>query len=160
PDSFTDNTPGRFGIHPVHNDDEEVVIKRNQVMHWSDGIYIDSANKTVRKNQISLNLHGLTATPPLVVGNVITANRFGGIDASGTGKVVGNAMYDNGGYGLFVFGDNPTIERNNMVGNGYGGFDFDNVRQYNCGLANWGIADLVAANNYWGAATGPGNDPA
>jgi hypothetical protein len=29
-----------------------------------------------------------------------------------------------------------------------------------CGLKNYGQPDFLAANNYWGAASGPGPDPA
>ena len=42
-----------------------------------------------------------------------------------------------------------VIQRNNVFGN------IGDV-----GLLNWGVLSLDATRNYWGAATGPGPDPA
>jgi hypothetical protein len=82
-----------------------------------------------------------------IVGNVTTEN-FAGIGAQNSADVVGNAAYGNQ-EGLSVnTGFTGKLEKNNLFGN---------VR---CGLLNFGVSGLVAANNYWGAATGPGPDPA
>jgi hypothetical protein len=67
-------------------------------------------------------------------------------------RVIGNSVYGNS-YGIVVNAsvDVPftgIITRNNIVGNTA------------CGLENIEFPGLVATNNYWGAASGPGADPA
>ena len=54
--------------------------------------------------------------------------------------------------GIRVFGRDATITDNNIFGNGTTGS--------NCGLLNVSGTVLTAPNNFWGAASGPGPDPA
>jgi hypothetical protein len=86
-----------------------------------------------------------------VVGNVATANYFG-IQVSGPVTVTSNASYANEAGGFNVGSPfSGVITKNNMFANGTGAA--------NCGLDNTEI-NLVAKNNYWGAASGPGAPPA
>jgi hypothetical protein len=52
--------------------------------------------------------------------------------------------------GVATFTTNTTIERNNLYGNLAG----------NCGLRNASGGTVNAPHNFWGAASGPGADPA
>jgi parallel beta-helix repeat protein len=49
-----------------------------------------------------------------------------------------------------------TLRENNFYGNGVSTDQFG----VNCGLGNFTGETLSAANSYWGAATGPGAEPA
>jgi len=57
--------------------------------------------------------------------------------------VIGN------GTGVLLGMDIPTFRGNTFAGSGT-----------NCGVSNFSGTTLHAANNFWGAATGPGADPA
>jgi hypothetical protein len=129
-----------------------ILIEGNQVMgQWSFGIHARGADKTVRKNQVSVNTgYGLYAQVGAVVsGNIVIATGTG-INLEGEARAVGNAVYGNTfGIGAEdVDGRQPVIERNNIVSNTY------------CGVSNQDVPALNAKNNYWGAASGPGADPA
>lgn len=134
------------GIFAVNNPSEIVLIEQNQVIGWTDGIVVHDAGKKVSKNQVSLNGVGIRAAGGSVVGNVATANGEG-IILTGAASAVGNATYGNTN-GFAVFSFTGVIQKNNIFGN------------RDCGLRNFDVAGLVATNNYWGSATGPGPDPA
>ena len=112
------------------------------------------------KNEVSQNeFYGIHSNGPVVIsGNVVTANGSSGIYLSaGAASVTGNAVYGNL-IGLFVTSPfSGTIEKNDVFANRA------------CGLENGGsggsisypgVTNLVATNDYRGAATGPGPDPA
>jgi hypothetical protein len=123
-----------------------VLIEGNQVTGWTFGIDAKS-DATVRKNLASLNDVGIDAgANNLVIGNVVTGNVTGLDLEGGAATTRGNAVYGNA-IGIKTSSNGP-LEKNNIFGN------------LNCGLSNIGIFNLPAAHNYWGAATGPGNDPA
>jgi hypothetical protein len=46
--------------------------------------------------------------------------------------------------GVVLIEGNQVIAKNDVVAN------------WGCGLENSGVSGVLAANNYWGAATGPG----
>jgi parallel beta helix pectate lyase-like protein len=138
----------QYGILAVGNG--TVLIEANQVIGWlSNGVFVTGSGKTVQKNQASLNSTGFRGEGLNVFkNNIATANLVGfelldGVDLEGN-AVTGNAFgieVNNGFFG--------HIEKNNIVGN------------KQCGFENSpGVSFLVATNNYWGAATGPGVDPA
>ena len=98
------------------------------------------------KNQVSFNGAGIAAYGGSVVGNV-AINNTDGFLLSGSATVFGNAAYGNRD-GFVAVVQAGAIQKNNMFGN------------RRCGLINTGTPGLVATNNYWGAVTGPGGDPA
>jgi hypothetical protein len=136
--------------------DASVRIAGNQVIGWETGIRGRGA-ATVSKNQVWHNETGIAATGGSVVGNVVTANLLG-LAVTGASRVTGNAVYANGiddedGYGIIVTAPfSGAITQNNLIGN-----PFDTAH---CGLQNQGAVGLIATNNYWGVATGPGSPPA
>ena len=85
--------------------------------------------------------------------NIALGNDDAGFYISATNvEMSRNASIGNRLAGIFMgFGD-ARIERNNLYGNEAG--------SDNCGLRNFSDATIVATNNYWGAPTGPGPDPA
>lgn len=125
-----------------------VLVEGNLVTGWDDrGIRAQGTGTTVRKNLVMRNNVGIGASGAAVVtGNVASAN-FINFLLSGAATVVGNAARG-GGYGFRAGGLTGLFEKNDLFGNG-------------CGVANDASpSPLLAANNYWGAATGPGADPA
>jgi hypothetical protein len=137
-----------IGIYPVN--DEPVRIEGNQALHWFIGIVARGAAR-VSKNEVIYNSYGMRASAGELIGNVATGNRSGFL-LSGTVTVSGNAAYMNS-TGFHVSPPfTGSFTRNNMFGNG--------TPESNCGVANGGISGLVATNNYWGTADGPGAPPA
>jgi hypothetical protein len=141
-------TSSGTGIESLNNPNASNLIEQNQAIGWDRGIHVNDAGDKVSKNHVSRNGVGIAALGDgSVVGNVATAN-FHGIVLSGAASAVGNATYgnDNG----FAASSSMTgvIQKNNIFGN------------LSCGLLNTGAPGLAATNNYWGAATGPGPNPA
>jgi hypothetical protein len=136
-----------FGIDTVNNASEIVLIEGNQSVGWNSGIHVLDSGKTVSKNHVSFNSVGIAAGGGSLVGNV-AINNFEGIFVTGSATAVGNAAYGNT-HGIFAGAAAAgVIQKNNIFGN------------ISCGLENSGAPGLVATNNYWGAATGPGPNPA
>jgi hypothetical protein len=124
-----------------------VLIEANQVIGWNTGIRARGDDKTLRKNVSVLNVVGLDAGGTgAVVGNVVAANSAG-IQLSGAVTAVGNAALGSSGIGITV--NTPfsaIVEKNDIVGN-------------DIGLDDVGVVGLDATKNFWGAATGPGGAP-
>ena len=120
-----------------------------------------------------------------VMGNVASNNGGNGIAvqfSSSDTRVVGNIATGNGNVGfallrVFSFTGAAVAQRNVATGNLEGGFYIEGVDVLNsnifgngvvpnqiggpnCGLINASAAPAVATHNFWGAATGPGADPA
>src|SRR5207244_9401470 len=96
-----------------------------------------------------------TSAGSVITGNVAIENSLGISLGDGAMAIAGNAVIGNT-YGFGNHGVGPpgggsnftgTLEKNNMIGNG-------------CGLYVDSAVGLVADDNYWGASTGPGADPA
>ena len=125
-----------------------VVIEGNQATGWrGKGIEVAGSGKTVRRNQLSLNTVGIKADGVnTVTYNVATGNNVG-VQLLGATTATRNAT-SGGLIGFEVMGGfTGTVEENNLFGNSV------------CGLANR-LSLLLAPHNFWGAATGPGPDPA
>jgi hypothetical protein len=73
-----------------------------------------------------------------------------------------NTVVGNAGFGVRERGRAiDRIEQNNLYGNGYGGGVAPTVS--NCGLVvdgGYPGGSVIATNNFWGASTGPGKNPA
>ena len=141
-----DGNPGtRRGIQTVAFP-ETLLIEENQVIGWFYGIRTQGAGNVVRRNQLSFNRVGIDAIAGEIVGNLITEADTGMGVYSTTAGVEQNAVYGSRDHGFVVYGTPAAgVVRNNMVGNP-------------CGMTV-SSAGLVATNNYWGAASGPGNMP-
>lgn len=88
---------------------------------------------------------------------VVAVQNFVGVSLLGTSNVVtASVVNGNAGPGIELTGtgNTLTITKTNLIGNG-------TDSPINCGLFVSGAGNTVtAAGNYWGAATGPGSDPA
>lgn len=133
------------GIFTVNS--AAIRIEGNQVANWSLGIHIPVAGAaTVSKNQVTSNVTGIVARGGKVLGNVVARNGGSGIVVSQNTTVSGNAVLQNNSGVSVQTPFSGLVTRNNMLGNV-------------CGLHNQGVVGLNAANNYWGASTGPGAPP-
>jgi len=103
-----------------------------------------------------------------IVANSLTGNNGAGIFVNGgttqTVHITDNTIVGNIGAGVYLLGwiADPLIQRNNIYGNaGVSSPDLPALDTRNCGIANVDVQQpLVATNNYWGSASGPGPDPA
>jgi hypothetical protein len=146
------------GIEVADTAPGPILIEGNLVSEWFHGI-VARGKTTVRKNQVSRNTRiqdgvGIVAdgSDAVAVGNVAIGNDVG-FDLRTAASVVGNAALGNVGSGFIVRSQFAGVfAKNNVLGNG-------KFIDSNCGMYNDRVG-LLAANNYWGAATGPGGDPA
>ncbi|MGP0020922.1 MAG: nitrous oxide reductase family maturation protein NosD [Candidatus Sulfotelmatobacter sp.] len=135
---------GSYGIE-IDPSAGVVQIQGNQVIGWAIAGISGGPQTTISNNTIALTTldSGIITNGATVSGNLVTANP-NGINLYQGGAVSGNAIIGNYGQGIYASDALGTAEGNNIFGNG-------------CGL-NASVAGLVADNNYWGAATGPGAD--
>ncbi|MBX5460154.1 MAG: right-handed parallel beta-helix repeat-containing protein [Steroidobacteraceae bacterium] len=99
----------------------------------------------------------LQAEDNVAIGNFGPGFRVAGTtDGQGTVRFRNNAATGNGGAGFHLVasarGEQVLVRRNNIFGN-LGG-------DSGCGLINQSGERVDARNNFWGAPTGPGEDPA
>jgi parallel beta-helix repeat protein len=89
-----------------------------------------------------------------LTGNVASSNERSGFNISGSGHTLSsNVITENFQTGIRAdLSGLITVSGNNIFGNGTDGS--------NCGLINESTNPLIVSVNFWGAATGPGHDPA
>ena len=141
-------------------------IEDNQVMGWSIGIQPLCGTKTVSRNVVSFNGYGILAyTNSPVTDNIALGNSSTGVyitGNSGSGNIAaGNATGIAGNLngvlsGNAALGNLTGIEAGETLLSAVG----NNVIGNQCGLRHFGFTTVLATNNYWGAASGPGPDPA
>ena len=116
----------------------------------------------LRGNISTNNGRGFTVNPERAIVERNIASGSAGEGELGVGfaifrtniRFVHNTAVGNRGFGVWFFAEGaelPIFKRNNFVGND---------RVSNCGFVNQSGLDVDARQNYWGAATGPGPDPA
>jgi parallel beta-helix repeat protein len=150
----------------------------NNGAHGNDGQGFDvsgTPGSTYKTNAATGNGgHGfkLTSDDIAVVDNVASGSHAGIFLAGGTGVVVtGNTLTDNDDGFLHTASEGVVeVRRNTFVGNRQDGVDTAHggitLTQNNiagngsCGLRHSSGGQLVAKQNVWGAASGPGADPA
>lgn len=129
------------------------IATKNVAQHNSRaGFGVAGSGQRVTRNVASNNLVGFEVTATGVFRhNSAVGNAIHGLDLSVIGQieVQHNDFVENGGLGIWAKRATEVTE-NNIYGNNGSG---------NCGLQN-DVPFLSAINNYWGAATGPGPDPA
>jgi hypothetical protein len=147
-----------------------VTVRYNK--SYSNGTGIISATygrHEVAYNEVSNNSGtGISVdfTPSFVHHNVVTGNNMGITTGSwGVGRepsvgplVSRNSLIGNTRFGVLITAGpvRMVLKENNFYGNGVSTDEYG----ANCGLANFTGGTLAAPNNYWGAATGPGSEPA
>jgi len=143
----------------------------------NDAFSIDGSGHAISHNVALGNARagfGVHGSGHVVSDNVASGNRFGfdltfsgqfthnvassngdtgGIAVNARGlDIHRNAINGNEGRGIMVFSSDMPLTENNIFGNG--------TNEDNCGIINNTGTVLMAPNNFWGAATGPGPDPA
>ncbi len=128
------------------SDQSLVLIEGNEIIAWASGI-LGRSNTSIIQNAVHAGFGiGIRARGSSVTENVVTD--YGtGIQFDSNAQIIGNAVHGNHkGIETGPFSGDGKVEGNNIFGNV-------------CGLST-DLANVVAENNYWGAATGPGADPA
>jgi hypothetical protein len=88
-----------------------------------------------------------------------SSHREGVILSGKVAAFLDNSVIGNRGPGVSVIGPVTQFSRNNIYGNGTSEGTFTGEPP-NCGVYQGNRTRLNAPNNFWGAATGPGADPA
>jgi hypothetical protein len=135
-----------------------MLVQGNQVVGWGIGISAAAPNTTVSNNVVTRSVaNGISAYGiSVVTGNVVTgaAGLGTGIRLHDSTRATGNNVLGNAFAGIVAESALVTIDGNNIFGN------LGTFGAVNCGVFNDTAGTLLAANNYWGAASGPGPDPA
>jgi nitrous oxidase accessory protein NosD len=149
---------GTNGNYAFSIDDSGHTISDNVTLgNARAGFGVHGTRHTVSDNVASDNLLGFDISfSGQFTGNAVTSNTTHGVgvnvfDPSGL-EIRRNAVIGNRNLGVLIFRLNGTITENNIFGN-------DNLEN-NCGLLNQTGTMLMAPNNFWGAPSGPGPDPA
>jgi hypothetical protein len=136
-------------------------LRHNLSIGNTHGFGVDDHGSRVERNLASGNsTHGFVifGTGQMVSHNVASGNGFGFL-IQGTGHTLQrNSAIGNKGFGFQIepAGGSATITHNNIYGNN----DVPVIGLTNCGLWNASAGVITATNNFWGAASGPGADPA
>lgn len=124
-----------------------------------EGIRLEAGSDTISGNVSQGNGQGIefafASSGNIVTKNIVQGNAGVGIRilASTSNFITSNAIVGNLQAGVqFLFDSTSTLTGNSIYGNGRDGS--------NCGVENPGLGAIGAAGNFWGAATGPGADPA
>ncbi len=119
-----------------------------------DGIVVDGGeatlnNTTVRYGTNNLSLFSLTSTVTISHSQIISASLNGVTIEAGNLNVSCSTLGSSGAHGLWVGSTGTstvTINQSEIQGNGA------------AGISNTNTVQVEAANNWWGAADGPGGD--
>jgi hypothetical protein len=119
----------------------------------STGFEIDGSGVLVSDNVAAGNRVGFQISGSgQFTHNVASSNVDHGLTVSGGFDISRNAVIGTRGEGVGIGGP-VTFTENNIFGNGI-------TTGANCGLVNGTGTVLTIPNNFWGAASGPGPDPA
>ena len=131
------------------------VVRNLTLLSTEQSILAFAGGTVVEGNTVQSGGSGIAASADGVVakGNVVTGVGTEGIGLEGTGvQVIGNSSIGNN-EGVRMFGPAPsaTVSGNNFYAN-----------YSNCGIYEYAgpAVTLAASGNFWGAASGPGGDPA
>jgi hypothetical protein len=123
-----------FGIFLAQSAD---LVTRNVVLGCATGIFAQDSE-------------GVRFVQNTVIGSGFNVPGGFGFDLNrGTVAEFSNNAVIGNGTGVLLGMDIPTFRGNTLAGS-----------STNCGVSNFSGTTLHAANNFWGAATGPGDDPA
>jgi len=146
-----------------------------------EGFVVDGPGHSLKGNLASGNEDNgfrlaFTSSDVSLVGNASTGNGDAGFRVTGTDhSLTGNVASGNQEQGFRVFETGHVLKDNAAVGNRRSGIVFENaatgsakrsnlygndVDFENCGLLNQSNSTVDATSSFWGAAGGPGDEPA
>ena len=138
----------------------DTILQENVVVSSSSpAFYLQAGSGWILENNAALHTSApgfllTAATPFTLIGNVAVGSTAQGIGISGGSDhvLIGNTSIQNGSSGIILsgVGTGVTVTGGNLYGNG----------NTNCGLENSGASAVTTSDIYWGAASGPGADPA
>lgn len=161
-----------------------VSIENNEILpRWGTGIRVRGANKIVRRNVVlpgrgigGIGIAAAGSPAAAIEGNFVTGALRGIFVGSGPATVLGNTVMGSSTGIQLGDGSAAVVTRNALVGNQVGVSNFNDtdftsvfsgvlernnfVDNRECGIENYGVAGFAARENYWGAPSGPGPDPA
>jgi hypothetical protein len=121
---------------------------------------VATQNPLVLESRFTVAGFRVTGSGHKVRANVASGNDFGLVLGNAFDSVLSeNSFVANRLTGILV--ESPTlvtIRSNNIFGNG--NHASATGESANCGMSNGSGNQIVAADNFWGASTGPGDDPA
>jgi parallel beta-helix repeat protein len=141
---------------------ENIRVTGNLARDGNYGFYVSVDVKDVKfTDNVSVsNEFGFqtsSAHPVLLRRNVAIGNDIGFVLFGGSHILRRNSVIGNRDYGIYVGGpEAPLITHNNIFGNN----NVPREGDINCGILNVGNPNIDATNNFWGAPTGPGANPA
>jgi hypothetical protein len=144
------------------NDDSGTTFADNWALDNTTQGFFVAASTTFTGNLARGNTDGIvlfSGGPHVLKGNVITANSGPGLVVGGSvpagSAIEKNAVIENFDDGIRIDAGagSTTITNNSIFGNGAS-------VGANCGLRNDSAAAIAATKNFWGAAGGPGANPA
>jgi len=144
------------------NGDTALVTDNLAVGNADDGFDLDE--RTTVKGNVALANGGTgfdLDDDSTMTGNVAQGNRRG-VELGARSVVTKNSFVGNRGFGIVVRDDGNVVTKNTIFGNDDAGDTTDMLMgtiRFNCGMQSL-AATLDASRNFWGAATGPGDDPA
>lgn len=116
------------------------ILKRNFAIGGGEGFFVFRGTGHILSDNVA-------------TGNLIGYTLWAGVDSFTHNSSIGNKQAG------IRLNKNISIVDSNIYGNGDQGGD-DIIPQINCGLVNASGQHINATNNYWGAAYGPGENPA
>jgi len=122
------------------------------------GFLVKGSAHQLTGNVVEGNRNGLRVdgTASEFTENIVVANNLRGFEINaGPHLITRNTIVANVGAGINTSAPAISVQRNNIYGNATGPNDGTN-----CGLANVSGGLVDATDNFWGAASGPGSDPA
>ncbi len=118
---------------------------------------LSGSDHQLRRNVVTFVSDGFLTPglPDLELRDNVAVANFSGIGIGGGGSVTvqGNSLLANYEFGLLLLGSDVDVLKNNFFGN-------QHPPAGNCGLDNSSGTTVTASKDFWGAASGPGADPA
>jgi hypothetical protein len=164
-------------LHHLSGETGLLLIERNTIRENANAFSLTASNVRFVGNVIDGNHaqggavwggSGILMHRNFFIGNggqaaLLVSQRASGSAPPLLDRFVLNTVVGNAGVGVQTFGKAiGRFESNNIYGNAVGG-NVGAPGLPNCGLwvtGGYPGGDMVAANNFWGTATGPGPDPA
>ena len=160
-DNVASGGDGTFEVRGAGN--ARVRVKRNTATDGQFGFILQGPLRAEVTGNVARNGQSgfvINTSDVRLEHNIAIENTIGVVVNGDRNRIVKNVIMDvitdGSSFGLFILsGSDNRVQRNDIFGN-----RGNQLQQVNCGLANFTGTTVLATNNYWGAPTGPGDDPA